>query len=41
MCNKAYNSFSFGHSIVGLIEHELYLGLFFLLSHFLYLAGEK
>jgi hypothetical protein len=41
MCNKVYNSFSFGHFLVGLIEHELYLGLFFLLSHLLNLAGQK
>jgi hypothetical protein len=26
MCNKVYNSFSFGHFLVDLIEHELYLG---------------
>jgi hypothetical protein len=40
MCNKVYNSFSFGHFLVGLIEHELYLG-FFLLSHFPHLAGQR
>jgi hypothetical protein len=41
MCNKVYKSFSFGHFLVGLIEHELYLCLFFLLSHLLNLAGQK
>jgi hypothetical protein len=41
MCNKAYKSFSFGHFLVGLIEHALYLGLFFLLSHFPNLAVQK
>jgi hypothetical protein len=41
MWNKAYKSLSFGHFLVGLIEYELYLGLFFLLSHFSNLVGQK
>jgi hypothetical protein len=41
MCNKVYMLYSFGYFLVDLIEYDIYLGLFFLLSHFLYLVGHK
>jgi hypothetical protein len=41
MCNKEYRSYSFGHFVVVLIEHEIYLSVFFFVKPFLDLAGHK
>jgi hypothetical protein len=41
MCNKVYNSFSFSHFLVGLIEHELYLGCILFLKPFTTIGWTK